>query len=164
MHNIYQISYINSRCSKRFGKLCIGKGEKESKIKENLFQQLIKIQRQWCYRAPIKKLSVHWQWRLFQPLLTTLLVPVCESQPTASRSVFLWMEQVQLTSLKPKTGKSSYSSSLKVLKQDTKSCLSQEKVCSLSSGVCHRNTRRFVWWNVKNDKTDGCWGLMIKNN
>lgn len=91
---------LNSRCSKWFGKSFAR--EREREIKENLFQQLIKIQRQWCYRAPIKKLSPHWQWHLFQPLLTTLLVPVCESQPTTSHSVFLWMKQVQLTSFKPK--------------------------------------------------------------
>ena len=70
--------------------------------KENLFQQLIKIQRHWCYRAPIRKLSLHWQWRCLQPLLTALLVPVCESEPTASPPVCLWTERVQLTSVKQK--------------------------------------------------------------
>ncbi len=92
---------LNFRCTKWVGKSFARKKERESEIK-NLFRQLIKIQRQWCYRAPIKKLSLHWQWHLFQPLLTTLLVPVCESQPTASHSVFLWMKRAELTSFKHK--------------------------------------------------------------
>lgn len=56
---------LNSRYSKWFRKSFARERERGREIKENLFQQLIKIQRQWCYRAPIKKLSVHWQWHLF---------------------------------------------------------------------------------------------------
>ncbi len=102
MHNIYQIFCIIYISDVPSGlERALQEKARGGEIK-NLFQQLIKIQRQWCYRAPIKKLSLHWQWHLFQSLLTTPLVPVCESQPTASHSAFLWMKQVQLTSFKPK--------------------------------------------------------------
>lgn len=53
---------VNVRHSRQFGKSFARERGRERGIKENLFQQLIKIQRQWCYRAPIKKLSLHWQW------------------------------------------------------------------------------------------------------
>lgn len=130
---------LNSRCSKWFGKSFTRERAREREIKENLFQQLMTIQRQWCYRAPIKKLSLHWQWYLFQPLLTTLLVPVCESQPTASHSVFSLDEASSAHVIQTQTGKSSYSSSW------TSRCETQRaafigKVCSLSSGICHWNT------------------------
>lgn len=43
-----------------------------------------KIQRQWCYRAPIKKLSLHRQWHAFQPLLTA---PLFQSVSLTAHSV-----------------------------------------------------------------------------
>ena len=99
MHNIYYVLFIISVPSVSSG-LHLDICKRKREIKKNFIQQLIKIQRRRCYRAPIKKLSLH--WHLLQPLLTSLLVPVCESQPTASHSVFLWMKQVQLMSFKPK--------------------------------------------------------------
>lgn len=126
---------LNSWCIKWFGK----EKERERNKNENLFQQLIKIQRQWCYRAPIKKLSLHWRWHLFQPLLTTLLVPVCDSQPTASHSVFPWMKHVQLMSFKPKQ-----ENPLTILPESLDARhkeLPLSGKCGLSSGICYRNAQ-----------------------
>lgn len=64
------LHHVYSRCSNWFGKSF---AKEREKVKKKLVPATRKIQTQQCDRAPIKRLSLHWQQHPFKPLLTTLL-------------------------------------------------------------------------------------------
>lgn len=125
-------------------------GERE-RNKEEAAPAAHMIQLRWCYRAPIKKLPLHWQWRLLQPLFSPPPVPVCVSPQPLNKAN-------QLTSFKPEQDKILLQFVLNVLMHDTKRFLLSVKCCLKYEKSCGQG-------RGGNDKMDGCYRRsMIKND
>lgn len=115
----------SSRCSKWFGSFVKEKKKKIKKKEGQFIPRACKIQRQRCYRAPIKKLSLHRRWHPLQPLLTT---PLFQSVSLSAHSLSICLPPDEASShraIQTRTEKKKILLQffVKVLIQDAKCCI-----------------------------------------